>query len=98
MGLDVALFKEDIETSKNMVSQQKQIGVKLIEDDYISFSKAKNEMVFKCNDKDILPEVMKQFLPIWKNHVATLNALENVYLKELRDAVLPDLMSGKIEI
>lgn len=98
LGLDVALFKEDIETSKNMVSQQKQIGVKLIEDDYISFSKAKNEMVFKCNDKDILPEVMKQFLPIWKNHVATLNALENVYLKELRDAVLPDLMSGKIEI
>lgn len=98
LGLDVALFKEDIETSKNMVSQQKQIGVKLIEDDYISFSKAKNEIVFKCNDKDILPEVMKQFLPIWKNHVATLNALENVYLKELRDAVLPDLMSGKIEI
>lgn len=98
LGLDVALFKEDIETSKNMVSQQKQIGVKLIEDDYISFSKTKNEMVFKCNDKDILPEVMKQFLPVWKNHVATLNALENVYLKELRDAVLPDLMSGKIKI
>ena len=98
LGLDVALFKEDIETSKNMVSQQKQIGVRLIEDDYISFSKAKNEMIFKCNDKDILPEVMKQFLPVWKNHVATLNALENVYLKELRDAVLPDLMSGKIEI
>lgn len=98
LGLDVALFKEDIETSKNMVSQQKQIGVKLIEDDYISFSKTKNEMVFKCNDKNILPEVMKQFLPVWKNHVATLNALENVYLKELRDAVLPDLMSGKIKI
>lgn len=70
----------------------------MIEDDYISFSKTKNEMVFKCNDKDILPEVMKQFLPVWKNHVATLNALENVYLKELRDAVLPDLMSGKIKI
>lgn len=38
------------------------------------------------------------FLAIWKNQIALLNTMQNQYLAELRDALLPDLMSGKIKL
>lgn len=34
----------------------------------------------------------------WKQHIFYLNQEENRYLAELRDALLPELMSGKIEV
>ena len=34
----------------------------------------------------------------WKQHIYYLNNEENRYLMELRDAMLPDLMSGKIDL
>ena len=35
---------------------------------------------------------------MWKQHIMYLNNEENRYLIELRDALLPDLMSGKIDL
>ena len=37
-------------------------------------------------------------LQMWKQHIMYLNNEENRYLVELRDALLPDLMSGKIDL
>jgi hypothetical protein len=34
---------------------------------------------------------------MWKQHIMYLNNEENKVLAEFRDALLPDLMSGKIE-
>ena len=34
----------------------------------------------------------------WKSMIYFLNLEENRYLNELRDVLLPDLMSGKIDV
>ena len=38
------------------------------------------------------------FLPMWKQHIFYLTQEENRLLAELRDAMLPELMSGKLEV
>ena len=74
------------------------IGVDVEVEDYIQFTKNKNEFVFKCNDKELIPDIFEHFLSIWKNQISLLNTMENQYFIELRDALLPDLMSGKIDV
>ena len=74
------------------------LGIDIEVEDYIQFTKNKNEFVFKCNDKEMLPDIFLQFFAVWKNQIALLNRMQNQYLAELRDAILPDLMSGKIEL
>lgn len=46
----------------------------------------------------MIPDIFLQFFAVWKNQIALLNRMQNQYLEELRDAILPDLMSGKIEL
>ena len=52
----------------------------------------------KQQDKEILSPVIESFLPLWKQHIKTMNVMENMLLAELRDALLPALMSGRIEL
>lgn len=61
-------------------------------------SKKKNEIRFENNSKDILSSILVLILNNWKQHIFYLNQEENRYLAELRDALLPELMSGKIEV
>ena len=82
--------------SKEFKEQMKKIGVNVETEDYIQFTKNKNEFVFKCNDKELFPDIFKHFLSIWKNQISLLNAMENKYLSELKNALLPDLMNGKL--
>ena len=98
LGFDIEQYKQSKESSKLINEQMKSVGIKIDIEDYIQFTKAKNEFCFKCNDKENLPEVLLQFLSIWKNQIALLNTMQNKYLIELRDALLPDLMSGKINV
>lgn len=65
---------------------------------YITLSKNKNEIKFESNDKEILSSLFSILLPMWKQHIFYLNEQENIFLAELRDAMLPDLMSGKLKI
>lgn len=97
-GFDIETFKSDKESSKSMKEKLKSIGINVEADDYIQFTKNKNEFVFKCNDKEILPEILLQFLSVWKNQIALLNTMQSRYIAELRDALLPEVMSGKIEL
>lgn len=98
LGFDLNLYKRDRENSKNLRKQMALIGISVDTGDYIQFTKNKNEFVFKCNDKELLPEMLLQFLSVWKNQIALLNTMQNQYLEELRDALIPDLMLGEISI
>lgn len=98
LGLDIETFKQGKKNSKQMREQMKSLGIDIEVDDYIQFTKNKNEFVFKCNDKETLPDILLQFFAVWKNQIALLNTMQNQYLAELRDALLPDLMSGKIKL
>lgn len=97
-GFDIDLFKESKQNSLENQKQMKLIGVNIGSDDYIQFTKNKNEFTFKCNDSEILSDIFSQMLQVWKNQIALLNTMENNYMNELRDAILPDLMSGKLEV
>lgn len=91
-------YKQSKENSERMREQMKSIGINIGIEDFIQFTKNKNEFIFKCNDKELLPDILSHFLMIWKNQIALLNTMQNQYLAELRDALLPDLMSGKIKL
>lgn len=99
MGFDIQLYKNEFKNSNQLADEQsKLLGIKIEKSDYIQFTKNKNEFMFKCNDKELLPDIFIHFLTIWKNQIALLNTMQNQYLVELRDAILPDLMNGKIEL
>lgn len=65
---------------------------------YITLTKNKNEFRVENQDKEILSSLINFFLPMWKQHVFYLNQEENRLLAELRDAMLPELMSGKLDV
>lgn len=98
IGLDTELYRKSKDQSKENAKQMTALGLILETEDYISFTKNKNEFVFKCNDKGLLPDILVQFFGIWKNQIAVLNTMQNQYFAELRDALLTDLMSGKIDV
>lgn len=64
---------------------------------YITLTKSK---VFKIEnqDKEIWSHLMIFFIKSWIEFIYYLNTEENRLLAELRDAMLPDLMSGKIDV
>lgn len=98
LELDIETFKQGKKNSEEMRTQMKTLGIDIEVEDYIQFTKNKNEFVFKCNDKELLPDIFLQFFAVWKNQISLLNRMQNQYLAELRDALLPDLMSGKLEV
>ena len=98
IGLDTELYRKSKDQSKESAKQMAALGLTLETENFISFTKNKNEFVFKCNDKDLLPDILIQFFGIWKNQIAVLNTIQNQYFTELRDALLPDLMSGKLDV
>ena len=97
VGLDVEVYKTGKQQSEETQKQMKSLNLDFEISDYIQFTKNKNEFMFKCNDKEMLPDIFMHFLSIWKNQIALLNTMQNQYLMELRNAVLPDLMSGKLQ-
>ena len=94
------LEKNSNEITKNQNEMFRQIGlnINLISNDYLTTSKNKNEIKLENNDKDVLSEILLLVINQYKEHLIYLNNRENRYLAELRDALLPDLMSGKINI
>lgn len=97
LGFDIALYKADQEES-GLNDLLKKLGAEpLIKQNYFAVSKNKNEIKFENNSKEILSSVLMMILNTWKQHIYYLNNEENRYLAELRDTLLPELMSGKIE-
>lgn len=99
LGFDVALYKADQQQDSGLNNLLKQLGTEpLAKQNYFTASKNKNEIKFENNSKDILSSILMMILNTWKQHIYYLNNEENRYLAELRDALLPDLMSGKINL
>ena len=101
--LKLDITSEDLKKSKELVNDLNPAVRDLVEDslispDYLQLTKNKNQLEFKQNDKEIQSEMMTILFNMWKQHIVFLNNMENQYLKELRDALLPKLMSGEISL
>lgn len=73
-------------------------GKKIEKENFISMSKKAGELKFENGSKENVSTILMSILQMWKQHIMYLNREENRYLAELRDALLPDLMSGKIDL
>lgn len=57
---------------------------------------ANRELKIEVKDFERIPEFLNLFLTMWRQYMIEMNNRENFYLIELRDALIPDLMSGRI--
>lgn len=73
------------------------VGQKTEKENYITFTKS-DGIKIECSTKEGVPDLIIDFLNKWKLFVMYYNNEENRILAELRDALLPDLMSGKIDV
>lgn len=98
IGFDLELYKSD-KTSIDEINKNLEIfniKKRLVKSDYFSTTKNKNEVKFENNSKEQVSSIFMLIFNMWKQHIYYLNLEENRYLVELRDALLPDLMSGKL--
>lgn len=73
------------------------VGQKVSKEKNISFS-ADDGITIKISTKDGIHPLILDFLNHWKQMIMYLNNEENRYLAEFRDALLPELMSGRIKV
>lgn len=101
LGLDglLQLEQQNIETVKGLNESLKMLGIEeeIIYPDYISQTNSK-ELVIRQMDKERLSPVMLSFIPLLHQHIRTMNMFETNLLIELRDALLPALMSGRLQL
>lgn len=86
------------EMMKGWNDSVKQFGIKIDEEHFVQVSKKKNEIKIEQQDKEIASELIMQIINSWKAHIMYLNNKQNILLAELRDAMLNDLMSGKVQV
>lgn len=72
-------------------------GQKALKEKNISFG-ADDGITIRISTKEGVHPLILDFLNHWKQMIMYLNQEENRYLAEFRDALLPELMSGKIQI
>ena len=95
---------EDVTKSQELTKQMndnvlKLLGLESIEvNPWLALSKRAGEIKIENTSKNSISSVIMMFLPMLKQHIYYLNDVENKLLAELRDALLPDLMSGKINV
>ena len=73
------------------------VGQKAEKEKFISFG-ADDGITIKISTKDGVHPLILNFLNHWKQMIIYLNNEENRLLAEFRDALLSELMSGKIEV
>lgn len=84
--------------NKPDVSQAFEIvGLKADKEKSITFS-ADDGITIKVSTKKSIHPLIIDFLNHWKQMIIHLNNEENLYLAEYRDALLPKLMNGEIEL
>lgn len=96
---DVAMqMKDSQQINTEMNKTLKSIKLEIEKENYITLSKNKNEIRFENNSKEQVSEILMLIMNNWKMMMYHLNNEENRYLVELRDKLLPDLISGKINL
>ena len=91
-------FKKSEEINASLNKSLSFTGKSIEKENFIQLSKNKGELKFENGRKDRVSTILMSILQMWKQHIMYLDIEENRYLVELRDALLPDLMSGKIEL
>ena len=98
-GFDLELYKQDHILDSDLNELLVKIaGTGILKHNYFSTTKNKNEISFSNNDKDKISSILIMIMNTWKQHIFYLNNEENKLLTELRDALLPELMSGNMEV
>lgn len=97
LGLYDAAKSAEQEESVNLDKTFSLLGGHYESRRYLILTKSK-ELKIENQDKEMLSSLINFFLPMWKQHIFYLNTEENRLLAELRDAMLPELMSGKLEV
>ena len=92
------MFKESEDNTKQISKVLEFTGKKIEKENFIAMSKKAGELKFENGSKERISTILLSILQMWKQHIMYLNNEENRYLIELRDALLPDLMSGKIDV
>lgn len=95
LGLDTSSPAIDMKNVSDLV--QKLSGEAILNDDHITFT-ASAVLKFENKGSQEVSPILMMIFETYKQHIYYLNNEENRYLAELRDALLPDLMSGKIDI
>lgn len=99
LGFDIDLYKKDHIDNKELNYLIKKLSNQIIcKHNYFQLTKNKNEVKFENNDKENISSIFMMIFNMWKQHIYYLNIEENRYLVELRDALLPELMNGKINV
>lgn len=99
LGFEVELYEQDSTQDDTFNELMQRLGgTKVVKQDYITFTKNKGELVFKNNNPNSVSEILTTIMGMYRQHVMYLNNRENIYLAEMRDALLPELMNGMIEI
>jgi hypothetical protein len=91
-------FKQSEALNESINNMLGFTGEKIEKEKFISMSKNAGELKFENGRKNDVSTILMSILQMWKQHIMYLNNEENRYLAELRDALLPELLSGKIEI
>lgn len=89
----IAFKHDDIDLQKSF----EVTGQKAEKENFIQFTR-NAEFKIEMRSNETLPEVISIFLAMYKQMMMSLNNEENRILAEYRDALIPDLMSGKIEV
>lgn len=99
LGGLIELGKQNKEVVDAINQSLAMVGIeeKIIAPDYIAETNSK-ELVIRQTNKAALSPVMFSFVPLLAQHIRTMNLFENNLLAELRDALLPALMSGRLKI
>lgn len=74
------------------------VGEKALKENAVQLSKNRAEFKIENKDTEHLPEILQLFVTMWKQRIMQLNNEENRILAEFRDALLPELMSGRLEV
>lgn len=94
----VTLHKQGNKATEDTNNFLKFMGLPLLlSEDWISSSNSKI-LKFENKNKDKLSTIFRILLPLWEQHIHYLNDEETRLLQELRDKLLPQLMSGEIDV
>lgn len=100
LGLDDLYEQQNVsaELAESLKEQFELLGGTYEFKRFLSLTKNKNEFKMENQNKDMVSSIFIMAFNNWKQHVYYLNNEENRLLAELRDALLPELMSGKIDV
>lgn len=94
----IDLMLESSKNNKSIIENLSFLNLDILEENFITISKRQNDIQLINNDKEVISEILMFALRAWALLVHHLNNEENIYLAELRDKLLPDLMNGNIDL